>query len=181
VGCALVGVAALLVPRLLGPDEASDATYSSRGQTQEDPGNIVSLGEVLEAEVTADGTEVIFSARMASPIPRQLDSSSVDWHWEVTGPSGDHWLVSASLNVALSAAVLAEDGSYSSTTIDESMPGSVDTDGAEMIVRLELPGLERFPKSFTWRLTTAAIGDRAEPEASRVEDSIPDEGAIDFP
>jgi hypothetical protein len=117
---------------------------------------------------------------MAAPVPTELDSSSIDWHWELTGSDGKQWIVSASLNVALNAAVLAQDGSHSSTTIDGSMPGTVRSEGYRVIVRLNPSEIDDFPPGFTWVLTTVVVGDRSDPETARVEDSFPNEGHIEF-
>lgn len=165
-------------------ESAGDLTYvpgTSEPNAEDIPSEVpASIADIVAADVKSDGEGVIFTTEVASPLPNELDDSSLEFRWDVSGDGGGSWIVSATLNVALNAAVVSQGTPYGSSTIDGTMPGEVSAAGPKVTVAVRPDEIEGFPTSFTWKLSTTLIADRTDPGSARAEDAAPDEGTATF-
>jgi hypothetical protein len=148
-------------------DPAGDVSLAEGSLAGED----LSLADILHTEVRpTEGGVVFFEARLATAIPERLSDPDIDLRWEVTEDGEVTWLVFANLDFGPTAYVLAQKTNYGSSTIDETLPGTVEIRGDTLSVRLRTSELPDFPPSFEWHLETTLTGDAIG------TDRAPDEG-----
>jgi hypothetical protein len=149
-------------------DPEGDVSLAEGSATGED----LSLADILHAEVRpAEGGAVFFEARLAAAIPERLSDPDIDLRWEVTEDGEVTWLVFANLDFGPTAYALSQKTNYGSSTIDETLPGSIEIRGDILAVRLRTSEMPDFPESFGWHLETTLTGDAIG------TDRAPDEGA----
>ena len=159
-----------------GGDAAGDVTVGKGPEPPEDP----SIADISSAEVRREGDRLIFEATMASEVPSSVDDGSLEFRWDISEEGRDTWIVTASINVEANAAVTSQKTAYGSSTIDDSMPGSVEIDGDVLRVSLRADRIDSFPKTFAWKLKTTLDGSRADPGSGTATDSFPGEGTAPF-
>jgi hypothetical protein len=130
--------------------------------------------------VQSDGSDYVFSAEVAKPIPKKLKRAALEFRWNISTQDGEEWIVSAALQTALNAAVFSSTTNFGAGTIDGTLPGHVRRSGKTVIVRLAADQIEGFPTRFEWTLSTAIVAFRNDPRSARAEDHYPDEGMIGF-
>lgn len=135
-----------------------------------------SIADIVEADVRRDGDELVFTATSASSIPQELERSSLEFRFDVSEDDRNTWIVSATVNVTVTAAAVSQVTAYGSSTIDGTLPGSVEVSDETLTIRLEVSRIEDFPDSFEWALSTNLTAFRDLAGSTRVEDRFPDEG-----
>lgn len=153
-------------------DAADDVTISDGEGQPED----VTPADIEEASVTRDGGAFVFVARMATDVPRRVRDGSLEFRWDISENGTDTWIVSAAVNVSVTAALTSQRTSYGSSTIDDTMPGSVEVDGNTLTVRVNAARVEDFPTDFQWRLRTTLDANRSDPASATASDTAPDSG-----
>lgn len=171
-----VALLAIIVLLLITAGGGSDSAFDDPGgdvslAEGSAAGGDLSLADILHAEVRpTEGGVVFFEARLAAAIPERLSDPDIDLRWEVTEDGEVTWLVFANLDFGPTAYVLSEKTNYGSSTIDQTLPGSVDVRGDTLVVRLRTSEMPDFPQSFEWHLETTLTGDAI------ATDRAPDEG-----
>lgn len=177
------GLVVLLVTGGTGPgEEAKDPSGDVEIEEGPKAPSQTDLADVEKARVYLHASQIVFEAQMAAPIPRSLKGETMEWRWEIFEGGDETWLVSAHISVGEPVAALtAQQSNYASSTIDDKLPGGIDHQGNTIFVRLDQPGLKRFPKEFTWRLTTTLDGDRSDPSSGVATDTAPATGLGEYP
>ncbi len=162
-------------------------------RTFEDPGGDVVVGagekaptdltlaDVRSAEVREEDGAVVFEARLGGPIPDKLPDAAFGLRWEVYEGGDSTFLITANLDVGPNASIIAEQGTYGGSTIDESFPGSLEVVDDRIVIRLDGGEVAGFPAEFAWLLKTSMDGDQGNPQSARAEDRAPDEGFGEYP
>jgi hypothetical protein len=135
-----------------------------------------SIADIVDADVRSEGSDLILDLTAAVTIPGALERSSLEFRFDLSEGGRDTWIVSASINVAATAAVVSQTTGYTSSTIDDSLPGSLELTGERLRITLDPTAIDGFPDSFDWRLSSALIAFRGIAGSVRVEDRFPDEG-----
>lgn len=182
---AVLGVIALIAivvivlatggPSVSGSDASDDVTVEGEGR----PPNS-HLADVSGSEVRREGEEILFIADMTQPIPERVPNGSLDFRWDLTVDGSDAWIVSAQVTNDTIASVISQQTSYGSSTVDETMPGSVEVEGTKLTIRLRTGNIDSFPAAFGWRLRTTLDGDRSDPSSPQAHDQAPDSGPGSF-
>lgn len=188
VGIAVAIAAAFIVVLASGgDDDGADPTGDLRYVEGKQPRGATSLpiaasiADIVEADVRRDGSGLVFDITTASTIPQILERSSLELRFDVSEGGRNTWIVSASVNVAATAAVVSQTTDYGSSTIDGTMPGSVEVSGEVITIRLEPQRIDNFPATFDWALSSKLIAFRDITGSTRVEDRFPDEGSLSGP
>ncbi|MGH9194126.1 MAG: hypothetical protein ACRD1T_00100 [Acidimicrobiia bacterium] len=135
------------------------------------------LADALDVSVSREGSDVVFTAVFAKDLPNRLSEGTVDYRWDVTEDGTPTWIVSANLNVGLNASVTAQQADFGASTVDDSLPGSVELKGDTLTIRLQVGDIEGFPETFDWSFRSSLDGDRSDPTSAIVEDTVPDSGS----
>ena len=183
VALVIAGLVVLLVTGGSPPGEAAkDPAGDVELEEGADPPSDTSLADVERARVRLHASQIVFEAEMAAPIPRSLKGQTMEWRWEIFEGGTETWLVSAHISVGEPVAALtAQQSNYASSTIDDRMPGGIDYRGNTIFVRLDQPGVKRFPTEFTWRLTTTLDANRSDPASAVATDTAPATGLGEYP
>jgi hypothetical protein len=164
------------------------ATGGGPSTTSGDPGGDVGVGEgpkppqetsladIVGAEVRSEGGELVFEVTVGRNVPKNIPNGALEFRWDVSENGTDTWIVSANLNVGPTAAVTSQRTNYGSSTIDGSMPGSIEIDGDTLVVRVRAAEIEGFPQTFQWTLKTTLDADRTDPRSGVATDQAPDSG-----
>ncbi len=180
-------VAGLIVLLVTGgadiPEEArGDLTYIEgevpQRQRAQGPELVASIADVTQAEVRADGDELLFEAQLAAPLPQPLKTSALELRWDVRA-EGSTWTLSVTIDKDAQAAVFSDTG-YGSGTVDQTLPGSLEIGKQSVLVRLRPGDIEAFPSEFEWSLATTLRAFRNAVDSPRVEDRFPDQGSNPF-
>ena len=177
VGGAVILAVIILATGGAGPPGSEDATGDVVVSEGERAPEDVGIADVEEATVTRDGQSLVFVARMATDIPRRVRGGSLEFRWDLSENGTDTWLVSATVNISVSAAITSQRTTYGSSTIDDTLPGSVEVDGNTLTLRVDAARIEGFPAAFDWRLRTTLDADRSDPASATGSDTAPDAGA----
>lgn len=166
-----------------GPDSSGDLSLVEGEQPRRATALPVaaSMADVVEADVRRDGSDLVFEVTTASSIPQELERSSLELRFDVSEDGRDTWIVSATVNVAVTAAVVSQVTDYGSSTIDGTLPGSVEVSGETLVIRLQPQDIEGFPETFDWTLSSNLVAFRDIAGSTRVEDRFPDEGTRSGP
>lgn len=156
-----------------GPDDPSDDVAVGGG---EGPPEDATLADIARAEVRRDGDRIVFEATMTKEVPEKVPGGSLEFRWDISEDGDETWIVTANVSSQLSAAVISQNTGYGSSTIDDTMPGSVAVEGATVTVTLRSGRIDAFPPSFDWMLKTTLDGDFADPASAVATDSAPDSG-----
>lgn len=133
--------------------------------------------DIAAASVTAEGNELVFVAEMATDIPEQIPDGSLEFRWDIVEGGDDTWIVSAAVGGGRpTAALTSPDSGYGSSTIDDTMPGTIEVDGSTLTVRFDRTKVEGFPGEFEWRLATTLDAKRTDPQSGVARDRAPDSG-----
>lgn len=163
-------------------EQAKDPSGDVEIEEGPDAPTDIALADVERARVYLHASQIVFEAQMAAPIPRSLKGQTMEWRWEIFEGGTETWLVSAHISVNEPVAALtAQRSNYATSTIDGKLPGGIDYRGNKIFVRLNPPGLKRFPSEFTWRLTTALDANRADPGSGVARDIAPATGLGEYP
>ena len=138
-----------------------------------------SLADIDAAEISKDGSEIVLEADMVSDIPRKLPDQALSWRWEIYEAGQMTWIVSANVDLGPNVSVLATQKNYSSSTVDDRLPGDIEVEGSTMTVRLRTDEIEGFPSSFDWLIKTSLDGSRIEARSAIASDQVPDEGFLE--
>lgn len=180
VAIAIVGAIAVVVlvlttggPSGGGPaDPSGDVSVSDGDSAPTD----TTLADIVAASVTKDGEDLVFEAKLGDEIPRRIPNGSLELRWDISQDGDDTWIVSANLNVGPTAALTSQKTNYGSSTIDDSMPGSIEIDGDTLIVVVKAAEVDDFPTLFNWTLKSTLDADRADPSSGVASDTAPDSG-----
>ena len=142
-------------------------------------GNLVaSIADITFAEVTRSGAELVFTAEVATAIPRPLKISALEFRWEIAG-DGPTWTLTVAIENKEEVSLFSDAG-FGAGTVDDTFPGTVTIDNTKLEVRMDPATIEAFPETFEWNLTTTLRAFRNEPDSPRVEDHFPDNGSEVF-
>jgi hypothetical protein len=148
-------------------DPLGDLALTEGSEAGED----LTLADILHAEAYKEDEEVVFEARVARPIPEESTDQDLDLRWELTEDGTTTWFVFANLDFGPNAYIVSQKTDYGSSTIDKTLPGSVEVRGDVLEIRLTPGAIPEFPTSFDWHLETTVTGDAIG------TDRAPDEGA----
>lgn len=155
-----------------------------RGKEPRDASSLpvaASIADITEASVRSKDSEIVFEMTMAVPIPSEFERSSLEFRFDLSEDGRDSWIVSATVNVAVTVAVVSHTTGNTRTTIDESMPGSVEVSGKELTITLDPARIDGFPGSFDWRLSSTLVAFRDIARSTRAVDRLPDGGSLSGP
>lgn len=172
-------VIALLVTGGSGTS-GTDATGDVKVEGKRNPPKDRGAADIVNATVMRDGDEVIFRATLDADVPDDLDEGLLSYRWNVEEGGRETWLVTADVTIDTTASLVAQQFDYSATTIDQSLPGTVEIDGDEVAVTIDVSELKDFPASFDWSLETVLDGDRSNTASAEATDRVPDEGVVPF-
>lgn len=186
VAIAIVGAVAAIVAVLsLGGSGGGGASADETGDVVVDEGprppDDTSIADIAGSSVHKDGDLIVFEATMAGDVPSELDDGSLELRWDVSEGGQDTWIVSASINVGANAAVTSQRTTYTSTTINETLPGEMEIDGDVVRVSLDPSKIKDFPEAFGWRLSTILDGVRDNTRSGTASDTAPESGSAEFP
>lgn len=139
------------------------------------------LADILFSDVTAEGGEFVFEARLGGEVPERLEGAALDLRWDIFEAGEETWIVSANFDVGPNASVLSADTSFGVSTFDGGLVGSVERDTDRLIVRFDPSTIEDFPRTFEWRLTTLLDAAPGDPTSALARDRVPNEGLRRFP
>lgn len=154
-----------------GADPTGDVTQGNGPKVPKD----VALADIANAVVSRDGDRLVFEAEMATAVPRTLSNGSLELRWDISENGRDTWIVTASITVDLTAAITAQATGYSSTTINDTMPGEVSLDGKRVLVTIDHGRIDGFPDTFEWQLRSTLDADLRDPASGVARDLVPDE------
>jgi hypothetical protein len=161
-------VVVLIVLLVSGGTDAPSKFHDPSGDVAiadgDHPPRDTTLADVVEADVSRDGDELVFRAVMSDDIPARVQNGSLAWRWDVYVGGTGAWILSADLDVGANASLTSTETNYGSGTIDDTLPGDIEVDG------------KTFPDDFTWTLGTTLDGDRGNPTSALATDTAPDEG-----
>lgn len=185
-GIVALVLVAIIVLLATGEAPAEQQVQDATGDVEIGPGEAAptdtALADVTEAKVHEVASQIVFQATAGATIPKELQGQTMEWRWEVFEDGDKTWLVTASISVDRPvASVLAQRSDYWSSTVDDSLPGSIDYDGSTIFVRLDRPEIPKFPREFTWKLTATLDGDRADPASALATDEAPASGLGEYP
>lgn len=179
-----MGIVALIVIVVVvlatgGTDGGSgpgDATADVEVESGPDAPSDVGPADIAQASVTAEGNELVFVAEMASDIPGRIPDGSLEFRWDVIEGGEETWIVSAAIGRSPVAALTSPDSGYGSSTIDGTMPGTIEVDDSTLTLRFDRSKVEGFPEEFEWRLETTLDAKRTDPQSGVAHDRAPDSG-----
>jgi hypothetical protein len=160
-----------------GGDDKSDDVLVEEGPK---PPRDTGLADITSATVTADGDELVFTAVAGTEIPSEVEDGAIEWRWEIVEGANATWTLIATVDIETHASIIATTQDFSASTVDDSLPGSVETSGAEVRVVLDRSALEGFPSEFEWTLSTTLDANRTNTKSARANDRAPDEGSFRF-
>lgn len=180
VALAIVGTIAIIIVVLtsggdpqVGPADATEDVVVGEGTgAPADPG----LADIAEASVEKAGDEIVFDVVMAKEVPARGAKEVLSFRWELTEDGRGTWLVTADMGGRPVAAVTSQTSNFGASTIDDTLPGSIEVDGRSVTVTIQAGALERFPTAFGWSLTSTLDADRADPASAVATDRAPDSG-----
>ena len=180
VALAIVGTIAVIVVVLAsgggpqgGPADATDDVRVEEGAgAPADPGP----ADIAEATVKKIGGEIVFMAVMANDVPGRGSSETLSFRWDLTEDGRETWLVTADLGGRPTAAITSHTSNFGASTIDDTLPGSIEVEGRTVTVSIDAGAVERFPTDFGWILTSTLDADRADPASAVATDTAPDPG-----
>lgn len=179
VALAIVGTIAVIVLLLAtggggagAGDERGDVSVGDGAAAPRDLG----LADIVTATVTRQGDELVFETTLGAALPKRIPKGALELRWDLSEGGDETWIVSANLNLGPTAAVTSQRTNYGASTIDNSLPGSVERDGETLRVTLRPGEIDGFPTDFTWRLKTTLDADRGDVASAVATDSAPDSG-----
>ena len=156
-----------------GPeDPGSDVAVGAGAAPPED----TTLADIQRAEVRRDGSEIVFEVGMSQELPAKIPKGALEFRWDISEGGDETWIVTANISALVTAAVTSQNTSYGSSTIDDTMPGTVAVDGETLTVSLTPADIKAFPEQFNWVLTTTLDADLADPTSAVATDTAPDSG-----
>ena len=160
-------------PTTDGPeDPGSDVAVDEGDAPPEDAG----LADIRRAEVRRDGSDLVFEVRLSQELPKRIPKGSLEFRWDISENGDETWIVSANISSLLTAALTSQHTSYGSSTIDDTMPGTVAVDGDTLTVTFTPTDVKTFPNAFNWILTTTLDADLVDPTSAVATDTAPDSG-----
>ena len=184
-GVVLVAVAAIVLLLLTGEPQPVRSFEDAGGdvvvEEGEKPPVDLTLADVKAAEVRDEDGQVVFEAKLGAPVPEKMTDGGFGLRWEVYEGGDSTFLVTANLDVGPTAYIVAEQGSYGASTIDETFPGSIEIVDDTISIRLDPDEVPDFPSEFAWLLKTSLDGDQGDPQSARGEDRAPDQGFGEYP
>jgi hypothetical protein len=156
-----------------GPDDPGSDVAVGAGEA---PPEDAAPADIRRAEVRREGAEIVFEVTMSQEIPAKVPKGALEFRWDISENGDQTWIVTANLSSRLTAAVTSQNTSYGSSTIDDTMPGSVAADGDVLTVTLRASDIEAFPQAFNWTLKTTLDADLADPSSAVATDTAPDSG-----
>ncbi len=116
-------------------DPASDvSTLEGR-----DPPADTAIADLHGASVVPEGDELVFQARLGTNAPTEVPDGSLEFRWEIYEGGERTWLLTATISVDVQASMIAERTDYGSSTIDDTLPGSVEVDEKRVRITVQ-PG-----------------------------------------
>lgn len=158
-----------------GDDNEGDVLIEDGPQVPTQP----DAADIQEASVAVAGDELKFTAVMASDVPT-LDEGSLEWRWELEEGGIQTWILTANVALEPTAHLIATQKDYSSSTIDDTLPGDIAIDGSLVTVTLRVDDIDGFPGTFQWTLLTTLDASRGVARSATAHDRAPDEGAYEF-
>ncbi len=141
------------------------------------------LADIVSAEVSGEGQEIVFQATLAEEIPNRIEEGSLDLRWDLAIDGQDTWIVAVDFDLGPVATVSSnvEGNNYLATTSTETFPGGVEVSGDTVTVRLLADEVPEFPDEFTWVLQSRLDADPGDAASGTMEDRVPDVGSGEFP
>jgi hypothetical protein len=178
----LVVVAVIIVLLVTGGGGGVNADTDANGDVTVSEGpsapSDTTVADISAVEVSSEKGDITFEAEMASDIPRRVKDGSLAWRWEVYENGQMTWLVTANVDLGPNASIVATQKDYSSSTIDDTLPGSIEVDGTTLRINVRTKKVEGFPQTFEWLLKTSLDGSRTKANSAVAEDVAPDSGYL---
>ena len=154
-------------------DATGDISIGEGPRAPSDP----SLADIESAEVRRlDGGEIAFEVTMTSSIPAGETSDALSFRWDIIENGEETWYVSANFLSGPTASVSSLTSDFGASTIDHTLDGTIALSGPTLVVTLTPSGIEDFPTTFAWGLTSSLDGDPADPASATATDTAPDSG-----
>ena len=156
----------------VGPEDPRGDVAVSAGDS---PPEDTSLADITRTEVRRDGDRILFEATLSQEIPRKVSGGALEFRWDISENGDETWIVTANLSSRLTAAITSQNTSYGSSTIDDTLPGTVAVDGDILTITLQASQSEKeeFPATFEWILTTTLDADLTDTSSAVATDSAP--------
>lgn len=181
-GVAVVATFGILLLRGDGSDPRGDVrVVEALAPDAPAPSASETLADIVRASVGRDGSTLLFRATVASPIPPELDESSLEFRFDLSEEDRPAWTVAAAVAEGATASLVSQTSAYGSSTIDGTMPGSVSVAGDTITIALQVSRVEAFPDDFDWVLATSLVGTGGSAGSVRFEDRYPDGGSASGP
>jgi hypothetical protein len=181
-GVVLAVVVAVIVLLLTGGGEGINSDNDDGGDVTVSKGKAAprdtNVADISRVEVTSDDGEVTFEAEMGADIPKRVKGGSLAWRWELYEEGQMTWLVTANVDLGPTASVLATQTRYHSSTIDDTLPGSIEIDGSTLRIRVRANKVKKFPEAFDWLLKTSLDASRTKANSAVAEDLAPNSGYL---
>jgi hypothetical protein len=155
-------------------DDTGDVTLSDGPAAPED----TSVADISRVEVNSDNGELTFEVEMESDIPRRVKGGSLAWRWEIYEEGQMTWLVTANVDLGPTASLVATQRDYSSSTIDDTLPGNIKIEESTLRIQVRSNKLKGFPDTFDWLLKTSLDASRTKANSAIAEDQVPNSGYL---
>jgi hypothetical protein len=172
-------IAVILVLFKLGEKDRPDSVTDTKG----DVGSDASAGEsgveeidIVEAEVTRDGSSILFRARVASGLSATTKRRPVTFRWNLLEDGQETWFLVARLENKVVASLVSTETNYGASTNDDTLPGHVTVTDDRILVRISPDRIPDFPTTFDWELEAALFADPKQPSSPTATDRAPDSG-----
>ncbi len=175
-----VGVSVILLvtggaaPEASADDAKGDVKVGRGGTRPKD----TSIADIQTATVRHDGSDLIFSVVMVGDIPREFSKEALSWRWELYESDRLTWIVSANVDLGPNVSVVATQKNYSTSTVDDTLPGEIDLEGKTLTVRIRADDVDGFPAAFAWFVETSLDGSRLKATSALAKDRAPDGGFL---
>ncbi len=177
---AIVVVAVVVLLVTGGDDTGAPGTAEGTGDVKEIAGDDaptdVALADIEFAEVRREGENLVFEARLGAEIPKKIKAGSFDVRWDIYVGSESQFLVTGNLDVGPNASIVGIINDFGASTLDESIPGTLEIRGNVWIITVTPSEIPDWPAEFQWRLSTALDGKAGDPKSGLAEDTAPDLG-----
>lgn len=179
VALTIVGIIVAIVVVLAGGGDPAVRDTDAGGDVAvgegDNPPTRSELADIESATVTREESGIVFAVTMAMPAPAR-DKDVLTLRWDLAVDGQDAWLVSANLANKPVASISSVQGSFGASTIDETLPGDIEVDGATITITIRTDEIDGFQTPFTWKVTATVDGDPSDPASAVATDTAPDSG-----
>ena len=155
-----------------GNDPTGDVNIENKPHAARDVG----IADIVGTSMDRDGDEVKVAATANHSVPKQISNGSLEYRWEIEEAGNVTWILTVAVNVDVNASLLATQADYSSTTIDDSFPGTVKITGSKIQVEFDATKVDDWPDQFEFHLETTLDANRSDTKSGLAHDRAPDDG-----